>query len=99
MENDNFDFSIYDGGSGEAEMIANHTDVINGTKISTPRNQIFVELQTNGKINASIRVNAKVIKRKHDNIYNYILVQLKKSFKSLRLPFFVYIRRQMPILA
>ena len=65
MEADNSHFLIYDGGSEEAEMIANHTEVMNGTKISTPRNQIFVVLQTNGKNNASIRVNAKVIKRKY----------------------------------
>ena len=74
MENDDDHFSIYDGGSEKAEMIANHTEILNGTKISTPRNQIFVVLQTNGKNNASIRVKAKVIKRKYDSIYNYILV-------------------------
>ena len=74
MKNDDDHFSIHDGGSEKAEMIANHTEILNGTKISTPRNQIFVVLQTNGKNNASIRVKAKVIKRKYDSIYNYILV-------------------------
>ena len=74
MENDDDHFSIHDGGSEKAEMIANHTEILNGTKISTPRNQIFVVLQTNGKNNASIRVKAKVIKRKYDSIYNYVLV-------------------------
>ena len=74
MENDENHFSIYHGGSEKAEMIANHTEILNGTKISTPRNQIFVVLQTNGKNNASIRVKAKVIKRKYNSIYNYILV-------------------------
>ena len=69
MEADNSHFLIYDGGSEEAEMIANHTEVMNGTKISTPRNQIFVVLQTNGK-EYNIRVNAKVIKRKYDNGVN-----------------------------
>ena len=70
MENDDDHFSIYDGGSEKAEMIANHTEILNGTKISTPRNQIFVILQTNGKNNAStIRVNAKVIKGNYDKIY------------------------------
>ena len=73
MKNDDH-FTIHDGGSEKAEMIANHTEILNGTKISTPRNQIFVVLRTNGKNNASIRVKAKVIKRKYDSIYNYILV-------------------------
>ena len=70
MENDENHFSIYHGGSEKAEMIANHTEILNGTKISTPRNQIFVVLQTNGKNTAStIRVNAKVIKGNCDKIY------------------------------
>ena len=72
MKNDDDHFTIHDGGSEKAEMIANHTEILNGTKISTstPRNQIFVILQTNGKNNAStIRVNAKVIKGNYDKIY------------------------------
>ena len=64
MKADNSHFLIYDGGSEEAEMIANHTEVMNGTKISTPRNQIFVVLNTNGRHNASIRLNATVLKSK-----------------------------------
>ena len=54
---------IYDGGSELAEMIGNVYGAINDTKISTPRNQIYVVLHTNGK-NASIRLNATVIKSK-----------------------------------
>ena len=54
---------IYDGGSEKAEMISNLNGAINDTKISTPRNQIFVELDTNGN-NASIRLNATVNKSK-----------------------------------
>ena len=54
---------IYDGGSEQAEMIGNLNGEINDTKISTPRNQVFVVLHTNGK-NASIRLNATVIKSK-----------------------------------
>ena len=55
---------IYDGGSEKAEMIANLNGTMNDTKISTPKNQIFVVLHTNGKNNASIRLNATVIKSK-----------------------------------
>ena len=54
---------IYDGGSEQAEVIGNLNGAMNGTKISTPRNQIFVVLHTNGN-NASIRLNATVIKSK-----------------------------------
>ena len=56
--------SIYDGGSEHAEIIGNLNEAINDTKISTPRNQIFVVLDTNEKNNASIRLNATVLKRK-----------------------------------
>ena len=55
---------IYDGGSEHAEIIGNLNGAINNTKITTPRNQIFVVLDTNGKNNASIRLNATVIKSK-----------------------------------
>ena len=55
--------TIYDGGSEQAEMIGNLNEAINDTKISTPRNQIFLVLHTNGN-NASIRLNATVIKSK-----------------------------------
>ena len=55
---------IYDGGSEQAEII----DTLNGarydTKISTPRNQIFVVLHANGNNNANIRLNATVIECK-----------------------------------
>ena len=57
-------FTIYDGGSEQAEMIGNLNGEINDTKISTPRNQIFVVLHTNGKNNASVRLNATVLKSK-----------------------------------
>ena len=55
-------FTIYDGGSEHAEIIGNITEAINGTKISTPRNQIFVVLNTNGRHNASVRLNTTVVK-------------------------------------
>ena len=57
-------FTIYDGGSEHAEIIGNLNEAINHTKISTPRNQIFVILDTNGNNNLSIRLNATVIKSK-----------------------------------
>ena len=55
---------IYDGGSEHAEIIGNLNEAINDTKISTPGNQIFVILDTNGNNNASVRLNATVIKSK-----------------------------------
>ena len=57
-------FMIYDGGSEHAEIIGNLNGAMNNTKITTPRNQIFVVLDTNGKNNGSIRLNATVIKGK-----------------------------------
>ena len=57
-------FTVYDGGSEHAEIIGNVNGAMNNTKITTPRNQIFVVLDTNGKNNASIRLNATVIKSK-----------------------------------
>ena len=53
---------IYDGGSEHAEIIGNLNGAMNNSKIITPKNQIFVVLDTNGKYNASIRLNATVIK-------------------------------------
>ena len=57
-------FTIYDGGSEHTEIIGNLNGAMNNTKITTPRNQIFVVLDTNGKNDASIRLNATVIKSK-----------------------------------
>ena len=64
MEVDTGHLTIYDGGSEQSEIIGNLNEAMNETKISTPRNQIFVVLDTIGKINASIRLNATVIKSK-----------------------------------
>ena len=64
MEADAGYLTIHDGGSEHAEIISNLNGVMNDTKISTPRNQIFIVLDTNGKNNASIRLNATVIKSK-----------------------------------
>ena len=63
METNIGSLMIFDGGSEEAEMIGNLTRVMNRTKISTPRNQIYVVLNTNGQ-NTSIRLSATVIESK-----------------------------------
>ena len=63
MEAENGSFLIYDGGSEKAEMIANINATMNGTKISTSRNQIFVLLHTDGN-NGIIRLNSEVIESK-----------------------------------
>ena len=62
MEANAGNLKIYDGGSEHAEIIGNLIEAINDTKISTPRNQIFVVLDTNGNNNASISLNATIIK-------------------------------------
>ena len=64
MEDDAGFLKIYDGRSEHAEIIGILSEAINRTKISTPRNQIFVILDTNGNNNLSIRLNATVIKSK-----------------------------------
>ena len=56
--------TIYDGGSEQAEIIANLNGAMNDTKISTPRNQIFVVLHANGQNSTSIRLNATAIESK-----------------------------------
>ena len=57
--------TIYDGGSEQAEIINTLNGAMNDTKISTPRNQIFVVLlHTNGNNNANIRLNATVSQSK-----------------------------------
>ena len=56
--------TIYDGGSEQAEIIANLNGAMNDTKISTPRNQIFVVLHANGNNTANITLNATVIEGK-----------------------------------
>ena len=63
MKNDDDHFSIHDGGSEKAEMIANLNGTMNGTKLSTSRNQIFVLFHTDGK-NGTIRLKATVIESK-----------------------------------
>ena len=64
IEADAGSLTIYDGGSENAEIIGTLTSAINDTKISTPRNQIFVVLDKNRKNNSSIRLNATVFKSK-----------------------------------
>ena len=61
MENDNSSLIIYDGGSEKAEMIANLNNT-NSTKISTPRNQIFAVIYTNGQT-SEMKLNARIVER------------------------------------
>ena len=63
MENDNSSLIIYDGGSEQAEMIANLNSAMIGTKISTPRNQIYAVIYTNG-ITSKMKLNAEIIEGK-----------------------------------
>ena len=64
MESYTPNLMLYDGGSEQAEMIANLNETMNGIKISTPKNQIFAVLNMNGNNDASIRLNAAVIESK-----------------------------------
>ena len=61
MEVDAGYFILYDGGSEHGEIIGNLNGAMNNTKITTPRNQIFVVLDTN---NTSITLNVTVIESK-----------------------------------
>ena len=64
MESTTSFLTIYDGGSEQAEMISTLNGAMNGTKISTPRNQIFVLLNANGNNPANIRLNVAIIDSK-----------------------------------
>ena len=64
IEADDGFLAINDGGSEQAEIIDTLNGAMNDTKISTPRNQIFVVLHRNGNNNANIRLNATVIECK-----------------------------------
>ena len=70
---------IFDGGSEHADLIASINKAIDGTKISSPRNQIFVVLDTSGN-DGSLRFNAAVIDSK---------VQLKSNVNFYFLAFFM----------
>ena len=61
METDASFLTIYDGGSEQAEIIKTLNTAMNNTKISTPRNQIFVVFNTKGNNLANIRLNAAII--------------------------------------
>ena len=64
MEADTSLLRIYDGGSEQAEIIKTLNTAINNTKISTPRNQLFVVFDTNGNNAANIRLNVAIIESK-----------------------------------
>ena len=64
METDASFLTIYDGGSEQAEIIKTISTSMKNTKISTPRNQIYIGLNTNGNNPANIRLNIEIIESK-----------------------------------
>ena len=56
---------IYDGGSEQAEIIKTLNAAMNNTKISTPRNQISIVLNTNRNNPANIKLNVAIIESKY----------------------------------
>ena len=64
MEDDTSFLTIHEGGGEQAEIIDTLNTTMNNTRISTPRNQIFVVFNTNGNNPANIRLNAKIIESK-----------------------------------
>ena len=60
MEGDAIFLNIYDGGSEQAEIIKALHTTTNDTKISTPRNQIYIVLNTNG----NMRLNVEILESK-----------------------------------
>ena len=64
METDASILTIYDGGSEQAEIIKTFKTAMNNTKISTPRNQIYITFNTNGNDPANIRLNVEIIESK-----------------------------------
>ena len=65
MEADTSFLEIYDGGSEQAEMISKLKEAMNGTKISTPKNQIFLVLNINGNNPVNVKLNAEIIESKY----------------------------------
>ena len=64
MEDDASFLTIYEGGSEQAEIMETLNTTINNTRISTPKNQIFVVFNTIGNDPATIRLNATLIEGK-----------------------------------
>ena len=64
MEADASFLTIYEGGGEQAEIIETLNTTMNNTRISTPRNQIFVVFNTIGNNPANIRLNATIIESK-----------------------------------
>ena len=52
--------TIYEGGSEQAEIIKTLNTTTYDTKISTPRNQIYIVLNTNG----NMRLNVEILESK-----------------------------------
>ena len=64
MESDVIFLNIYEGGSEQAEIIKTFKTAMNDTKISTPRNQIYITFNTNGNDPANIRLYVEIIESK-----------------------------------
>ena len=64
MEDDTSFLTIHEGGGEQAEIIDTLNTTMNNTRISTPRNQIFVVFNTIGNNPANIKLNAKIIESK-----------------------------------
>ena len=65
IEGDKNFLTLYDGGSDQAVILSKLNGAKNDSKISTPRNQVFAVLNTNGINPASIRLYALIIKSKY----------------------------------
>ena len=86
MEGDTGFLMIYDGGSEQAEEIGKVHGTMNNTKISTPRNQMFLVLHTNIAI---IRLNTTVITSKYNRYLDsasLVLVLFKQIPKCPKYP-------------
>ena len=64
MEDDTSFLTIHEGGGEQAEIIETLNTTMSNTRISTPRNQIFVVFNTIGNNPATIRLDATIIESK-----------------------------------
>ena len=63
MEDDTSFLTIHEGGGEQAEIIETLNTTMNNTRISTPRNQIFAVIYTNGQT-SEMKLNARIVERK-----------------------------------
>ena len=77
LEKDGDFLYVYEGGSDKGKMIANMTGKLNNTKISIPRNQMYIEFHTNGDI-ARKGFHAKIV----ESMYTYQRFQFLGSLNQ-----------------